>query len=409
MTERLYYDDAYRTQFTAEVLETLTWQGQPAVVLDRSAFYPTSGGQPADRGLLGGKSVLDVVEREEDGAVVHVLSEPLEDNRVDGQVAWGRRFDHMQQHTGQHVLSAAFEKVLGAHTVGFHLGAEVSTIDVDQADLETEALHPVEARANEVIWGDRQINVELVDRDALTGTGIELPPDLAGPVRLVTIGGVPPSQTQPFDVNPCGGTHVARTGEIGLIKIAGVEHRGEDTRIEFLCGRRALRDYQRKLRMASTLSRLLTVGTWELDQAVERLQTENRTLRHEQRDLRERLLDLEAERLLNRAETRGPYAVAAAVWEGKRPDELRMLALRLAEHSGHVALLFGVNDRTHYCFSRADDADLDVNQLLQQACAQLGGKGGGRPHIAQGSAPNASVREVRDVLDDLKAALSSAV
>ena len=405
MTERLYYDDAYQTKFTAEVLERLTWEDQPAVVLNRTAFYPASGGQPADRGLLGGHRVLDVVEREEDEGVIHVLDDPLEDDPVEGEVAWIRRFDHMQQHTGQHVLSAAFERVLGAHTVGFHLGAEASTIDVDQADLEMEDIHPVEAQANDVVWGDRRVDVELVERDALGHMNIEPPPGVEGPVRLVTITGPRPRGRRPFDVNPCGGTHVSRTGEIGLIKVTGVEHRGDDTRIEFLCGRRALRDYREKLGTVSTLGRMLTVGTWELDQAVERLQTENKALRHEQRELRGQLLDLEGERLVSSGETRGPYRVAGAVWEGKRPDELRMLALKVAEHSRHVALLVSTLDRTHYCFARAQDADIDVNQLLQKACARLDGKGGGRPHIAQGSAPKSPACEVRDILMDLKAAL----
>ena len=403
--ERLYYADAYRTQFAADVVQRLTWHGQPAVVLERTAFYPTSGGQPADRGRLGHAQVVDVVEREEDGAVLHVLSEPLERDHVDGEVAWDRRFEHMQQHTGQHVLSAAFEQVLGARTVGFHLGAETSTIDVDQADLEMEDLLTVEDRANHVVWEDRRIEVQLEDRDALAGRGIEPPPEVEGPVRLVTIAGGPSTEGPPFDANPCGGTHVKRTGEIGTIKIVGIEHRGEDTRVEFICGRRALNDYQKKLQMTSTLGRLLTVGTWELDQAVERLQEENKTLRHERRELRQRLLDLETERLLDDAVSRGACRVVGEVWEDRSPDELRMAALKVAEHRSHVALLFSISDRTHYCFARAEDADLDVNQLLQQACSRLGGKGGGRPHIAQGSAPRASTSEVRHILDELTASL----
>jgi len=408
MTKRLYYDDAYTTRFTADVVETLTWNGQPAVVLNRTAFYPTSGGQPADRGRLGGKTVLDVVEREEDGAVVHVLSEGVESERVEGEVAWDRRFDHMQQHTGQHILSAAFEQVIGAQTVGFHLGAQSSTIDVDQADLVMEDVLPVEARANDVVWHDRPIGVELLEGDALAGTGIEPPPDVNGPVRLVKIAGNASSDAPPLDINPCGGTHVARAGEIGLVKIVNLEHRGEDTRVEFLCGGRALRDYRAKLEVTSTLGRKLTVGTWELDQAVDRLQAENKTLRREQRDLRQRLLDLEAEHLVNQALSRGDFRFVGGVWEDRSPDELRSLALKIAEHSRHVALLFSVTDRTHYCFARAEDLDLDVNRLLQRACSRLDGKGGGRPHIAQGSAPRAAAGEVRDILGDLEAELGSA-
>jgi alanyl-tRNA synthetase len=314
----------------------------------------------------------------------------------------------MQQHTGQHILSAAFEQIIGAQTVGFHLGAQSSTIDVDQGDLVMEDVLPVEARANEVVWDDRLIDVELLDGDALAGTGIEPPPDVDGPVRLVKIAGNGSSDGPPLDINPCGGTHVARTGEIGLVKIVSLEHRGEDTRIEFLCGGRALRDYRAKLEVTSTLGRKLTVGTWELDQAVDRIQAENKTLKREQRDLRQRLLDLEAEHLVNQASSCGDFRFVGEVWEDRSPDELRSLALKIAERSRHVALLFSVTDRTHYCFARAEDVDLDVNRLLQQACSRLDGKGGGRPHIAQGSAPRAATGEVRDILEDLEAELGSA-
>lgn len=421
MTERLYYTDPYRTRFTAHVTEALTWKGHPAVILDRTAFYPASGGQPADRGRLGDAAVLDVIEGEVDATgqkpVIHVLSDPIASgeasDEVQGEVAWQRRFDHMQQHTGQHVLSAAFERVLGeagyahAATVGFHLGETSSTIDIDLADLEMDDVLPVEAFANQVVWDDRPIRIRFVDSEALADLpAVEPPPDVEGPIRLIEIPGLSRADGPALDVNPCGGTHVARTGEIGMIKIVGLEHRGEDTRIEFLCGERALEDYEAKRRMASRLAAMLTVGTWELDQAVERLQAENKQLRHTERGLRQRLLDMESAQLAARAVTQGGYRVVGAVWQQRSPDELRTLARKLAEHSNVVALLFSVNDqRTHVCFARADELDLDVNRLLQEACAQLDGKGGGRPQAAQGSAPRADVETVESVLHNLETLL----
>lgn len=423
MTDRLYYLEPYRTRFTAHVVEQLIWQDHPAVVLDRTAFYPTSGGQPADRGTLGDAAVVDVVERAADGAIIHVLSDAVATDQVAGEIAWQRRFDHMQQHTGQHILSAAFDHVLGAVTVGFHLGAESSTIDVDLADLEMEDVLPVEAAANEVVWDDRPVSIRFMDRDEVADAPMaEPPPHVEGPIRLIEIPGpsarpaadisFATATESPFDVNPCGGTHVSRTGEIGMIKLVGREHRGDSTRIEFLCGGRALKDYEANRRMTNILATMLTVGTGELDKAVERLQEENRQLRHDGRDLRGRLLDSETAQLVETAAAYGPYRVVGAVWEQRSPDELRILARKLAEHSDVVALLFSVpvspsnqSERIHFCFTREESLDLDVNRLLQEACTQLGGKGGGRPQVAQGSAPSAPTDKVESVLRDLEAAL----
>ncbi|MEA3376867.1 MAG: DHHA1 domain-containing protein [Chloroflexota bacterium] len=401
MTSRLYHTEPYQTHFEARVVEALTWDGRPAVVLDRTAFYPASGGQPADAGVLGGVPVVDVVARESDGAIVHVLSQELSDQTVAGQVDWERRFDHMQQHTGQHILSAAFEKELGAETVGFHLGGDSSTIDLDVPGLKMEDVEPVEALANEMVWADREVAVRFVGWDALAALCVEPPPDVEGPIRLIVIPGPRGEAGTEFDVNPCGGTHVARTGEIGTIKIVGLEHRGDQTRVTFLCGGRALRDYGDKSHVIDELTGRLTVGYWELDEAVERLQEENKELRRSERELRQRLLGAEAVRLVESAEARGPYRLVSRVWQGRSSDELRILARKLAEHSAVVALLFTIDERTHLCFARAEDLTLDMNLLVQDACRRLHGRGGGRAQIAQGSAPATDVSEVERVVSEL--------
>jgi len=403
MTRRLYLSDPYRTGFEAYAIEALTWDGHPAVVLDQTAFYPESGGQPADRGRLGGAEVVDVVEREAGGAVVHVLSQEVSgaDGVLKGTVDWRRRFDHMQQHTGQHILSAAMEKALGAGTVGFHLGGSASTIDLDVTGLTMEDVRPAEVLANEVVWDDRRIDIRLTDADGLAELQVEPPPKVDGPIRLLVIPGPSGATEVPYDVNPCGGTHVARSGEIGMIKIVGLERRGDETRVTFLCGQRALHDYQEKDSVLSALTGLLTVGYWELDEAVARLQGENRELLRTERELRQRLLELEAEGLLGTAQVRGRYRAVGRVWQGRSPEELRALARKLADHAGVVALLFSVADQTHFCFSRAEELDLNVNDLLQEACRRLDGKGGGRPQVAQGSGPAAEGSRVEGVLDDL--------
>ncbi len=403
MTERLYYTDSYCKRFSARVVERLTWDGHPAILLDRTAFYPVSGGQPADRGTLGGVAVLDVVVREKDGEIVHVLSkDPLgfpkpAGSKVEGEVDWPRRFDHMQQHTGQHILSAAFEQMLDADTVGFHLGTETSTVDINVARLDQAAVEPVEDLSNRVIWENRLVSARFVGSDELAALPLRRPPAVEGPVRIVEIAD--------FDVNPCGGTHVARTGEIGLLKIARFDHRGDETRVEFLCGGRAWRDYRAKNRMVNRLTSLLTVGHWELDQAVERLQGEAKRLRQDLRRARKRLLKTEAAELAESAVAHGPYRVVWRVWRGREPGELRGLAQELVHRLGVVALLVGVGERAHLCFACAEGLDLDVASLLREACAQLGGKGGGQPQLAQGSAPTTDVARVEAVLADLLSSL----
>lgn len=394
MTERLYYTDAYCRHFAAHVAERLIWDGQPAVVLDRTAFYPTSGGQPADHGTLDGVAVPDVVARE-DGAVVHILEHPLPDSegQIAGEIDWARRFDHMQQHTGQHVLSAVFEQVLEVDTVGFHLGAEVSTIDINVARLDPEVATSVEDLANQAVWEDRPVSTRFVDLDELASLPLRRPPAVDGPVRIVDIANL--------DVNPCGGTHVARIGEIGLIRVSRLEYRGDETRVEFLCGRRALYDYRVKSGVVDQLAAKLTVGYWELGQAVERLQDEAKQARRDLRQMRERLLYTEAGDLFGAAIPRDAFRIVERVWEGREPGELRALAQELIGRFEVVALLASVGERTHLCFACSEGVDIDMAVLLRKACEQLGGKGGGQPHLAQGSGSETDVTRVCAVLSDM--------
>jgi alanyl-tRNA synthetase len=407
MTERLYYADAYCTRFLARVTERLVWNGQPAVVLDRTAFYPASGGQPADLGVLGGVAVVDVVARE-DGAIVHALERALSESGEDivGEIGWPRRFDHMQQHTGQHVLSAAFEQVLDADTVGFHVGAEVSTIDVDVARLDLQAATLAEDLANQVVWENWSVSARFVDPEDLASLPLRRPPAVDGPVRVVEI--TAPSTSggtfasgRSFDANPCGGTHVARTGEIGLVRITRFEYRGDETRVEFLCGSRALCDYRARSAVVNQLAARLTVGYWELDQAVERLQSEAKQLRQDLRRACERLSEVEAAELAASAVSRGSYRLVQQVWEGREPAELRALAQELTHRFEVVALLASVVERAHLCFACSEGVDLDAAALLREACVQLGGKGGGQPHLAQGSAPATDPVRINAVMSAL--------
>jgi alanyl-tRNA synthetase len=395
--ERLYYADPYLTEFEARVVEHLRWDEHPAVVLDRSAFYPTSGGQPSDRGYLCGIPVIGVEVREADDSIIHVLEDNLEAEQGIGKVEWERRFDHMQQHTGQHILSAACEQLLNAETVSFHLGSEMCTIDLDKSRIPSESMAPVEAMVNEVIWEDRNVTSRFAAPSEVEGLDLCNPPVLDGPIRLVEVAG--------FDVNPCGGTHVARTGEIGFLKIIRLDYRGDETRVEFLCGARALRDYGRKNEILLQLASRLTVGYWEIDDAVTRLQQELKTTQRELKAVRARALKSEADRCIDGAISVGEVHVVRAVWESRDPGELRALAQGIIAQPGMIAMLASLGERTHICIATTEGLDSDAASLLQIACEQLGGKGGGQTHMAQGSAPAVDKTAVEDTFDRLVASL----
>jgi alanyl-tRNA synthetase len=235
VTERLYYEDPYLVEFDAHVLAVEPReQGRHAATLDRTAFYPTSGGQPFDTGTLGSARVVDVVDAD-DHTIVHVIDARLEPGPVHGRIDWDRRFDHMQQHTGQHVLSAAFDRVLNVRTVGFHLGSTTSTIDLSREVSAAEILR-VEDEANQVVWQDRPVTIRFAEADEAARLPLRKEIAREGPLRLVEV--------QDFDLSACGGTHVARTGAIGIIAVAASERFRGGSRIEFLCGSRALDGYR---------------------------------------------------------------------------------------------------------------------------------------------------------------------
>lgn len=380
MTERLYYADAYRQTFTARVAERLEWEGRPAVVLDKTAFYPTGGGQPHDAGWLSGVAVVDVVERETDGAVVHVLDATLDEDVVEGAVDWSRRFDLMQQHTGQHILSAAFVERLGANTVGFHLSDEYATLDVDRAPLSSGDLAGVESLSNDVVYRDWSATARFVPDDEVPGLPLRKPVNHEGPVRVVEIPG--------FDCSACGGTHVQRTGEVGLIKITRNERRGAETRVEFLCGRRALADYESKHAMVMELAQEYTVGHWELAGLVHRLARDLKEARRDLRRTRDALLDAEAAALWHEATETGPVKVVRVEFDVRPPDDLKHLAQRLAGRP-HTVVLLGTagGSKATLLFARSTDLELHMGRLIRQACERIGGRGGGRPEFAQGGGP----------------------
>lgn len=388
MTERLYYTDAYLLEFDARVVAVKTLRdGRAAVSLDRTAFYPTGGGQPHDTGALGPARVVDCLDV--DGDVLHIVEgEALrEGERVRGSIDRARRLEHVQQHTGQHILSQAFLQIYGAQTRSFRMLTEASEIDLELQDPTDERVERAVERANEIIWEDRPLRV----RNVTTEEAAELPlrKDSAreGELRVVEIEG--------FDMSPCGGTHARRTGEVGLLAVRSWERAKGMTRIEFVAGVRALRDYRRANRAAREASATLTVGRDEIASAVARLSEENKRLARRCRALEEIAARVEAGEILSETSARegDGLRVAARAFEGRDAESLKRLALALIAHPRTVALLGSREgpDEARLIFARSKDAAGDMGGLMREACEKLEGRGGGRADMAQGGGRRAEL------------------
>ena len=381
MSRRLYYEDPYLVEFEAHVVEVRRLDGALAAVLDATAFYPTGGGQPHDVGTLGKVNVVQV-ETAADGQVLHFVDGGINAERVLGKVNWERRFDHMQQHTGQHILSQAFVEVVGAETVGFHLGDSVSTLDLDAAPLSSDQVAEAERRANEVTLACQPVNARFVGNQELAGMPLRKAPAVEGQVRIVQIG--------EFDWSPCGGTHVSNTGQVGTVKVARVERRKETSRIYFLCGWRAWHDYRAKQEILSSLSGHLTTGQDQLMPSVLRLEARAKTLQKALYDAKVQSLEHEVPGWIEKAEMIGDMRVVRLVFDDREIGLLKETARRLVSQPGVVALLATRDDRTQFVFARSGNLSVDVGAVMRAACSAAGGRGGGRPAIAQGGVTDVS-------------------
>lgn len=376
-TEKLYHADAALQQFTGCVLRCTPAEGGYAVVLDRTAFYATAGGQPHDTGTLGTERVLQVDEDEATGDIVHLVAGAIS-GEVTGAVDWERRRDHTEQHTGQHLLSQAFVQALGAETVSFHMGEAVSTIDLNIESLTLEQVDQVECLANAVIRENRQVVIHVTDAEGARSFPLRKPPTVDANIRIVAISG--------FDWSACGGTHVVRTGELGLIKIKSWERAKRQVRVEFLVGGRALANFQAVDTATRELCRSLSVGLDDLPGAVGRLRDESQRLRKQVQQLTDQALAREAEDLLASAHVVGGMRLVRHVFVGRPLDEVKLLAAKVARHSGAVAV-FGLRGALpHLLLSRSPDVrGVDVGAVLREALPVIDGKGGGSLMTAQGA------------------------
>jgi alanyl-tRNA synthetase len=407
MTERLYYHDSHLTEFDARVTgvdgET---GGRVAVTLDRTAFYPTGGGQPSDTGTLDDARVIECIDLEEAG-VRHIIegAAPVVGARVAGRIDWPRRLDHLQQHTGQHILSQAFVRLFEAPTRAFRMLERACEIDVDLRDPSDERIEQAVELANEIIWEDRPVRVRQVSPQEAAALPLRKDSARAGDLRVIEI--------ENFDLSPCGGTHAARTGEVGILAVRSWERARGLTRIEFLAGGRVHADYRRANHTARAVAALFSAGRDAAPELATRLVEENKTLLRRLRALEEIAARVEAEDLIQTAAITTAAGdthtrIVTHAFAERDAESLKRLALSIISRPGHVALL-GARDAdgrsARLVFARAPDAPGDMNALMREACALLEGRGGGRPDLAQGGGTN--VEKLPDALHSAARTISA--
>ncbi|HEX7999236.1 MAG TPA: DHHA1 domain-containing protein [Pyrinomonadaceae bacterium] len=388
-TERLYYNDSHLTEFEARVtsvgeLADTGGTTRVALTLDRTAFYPTGGGQPSDMGLLNETRVLECVDADEH--VLHLIEGPRLEvgTTVSGRVDWPRRLDHLQQHTGQHILSQAFVQLFDAETRSFRMSEKTAEIDVALDNASDERIEQAVELANSIIWEDRRVQVRQVTKEDAAQLPLRKDSEREGELRIIEIEG--------FDLSPCGGTHAARTGEVGIICVRSWERAKGLARIEFVAGARVLRDYNQANQTARQIASLFSAGRDEAAASVLRLLEENKQLLRQVRALEEVTTRTEAEELLKEArEAAGGTQLVSHIFDNRTADSLKKISLSVITRPRVVALLGSRDqDTARLVFARSADAPGDMNALMREACQMLDGRGGGKPDMAQGGGRNAS-------------------
>lgn len=377
VTERLYYKDVYQTEFTAKVLDCREGKKGYSIILDATAFYPEGGGQPYDKGVLGEAKVLEVHEK--NGELLHYTDKPLEIGRtVNGKIDWERRFDLMQQHSGEHMVSGLIHEAYGYDNVGFHMGSDVITIDFN-GEIDEGGMQEIEKKANLLIWRNAQTRITYPSPEELQVLPYRSKKELSGEVRIVEFPGA--------DICACCGLHVSRAGEIGMVKLLSVEKFREGVRMEMISGGRVL-DYLNMVREQNQkISVLLSAKPDRTSAAVERLSEENFRLKGRILTMEEKLFAQEAERLSGAGDV-------LLFEKGLEADSVRKLAVAVMESCGGRCALFSENGDGTFKYALGEK-DGDLRAMVKAMNQKLSGRGGGKPFFAQGSvqATEAEIRE----------------
>lgn len=374
MEQKLYYQNAYLKSFSAELInQEIDESGRLYAVLSQTAFYPTGGGQPFDTGTLNDIKVMDV--EEVDGEIRHYIETHLDTtDSIKGMIDWERRFDHMQQHSGQHILSAAFEELYNYKTVSFHLGKDTLTIDLETENLSFEEAAEVEVLANKIILENRPIITEWVNEDKLSKYKLRKELSVSKNIRLVII--------PDFDYNGCGGTHPDSTGQVASLKILGWERQKKKVRVEFVCGKRVLQQLGRKHSVLQQLTAALNAPEQDMVETVNRMLVHRKELEKTLEESREKLLSYESAELI--AECDGD--VASKVYKNRSIQELQKLArLLVSDAEDRTFLLVAENgDKLQFVFARGKNANSNLKEWTKEALLLIDGKGGGNDFLSQG-------------------------
>jgi alanyl-tRNA synthetase len=414
MTERLYYSDSFLFEFEAKVAEVRHEGGRVGVVLDRTAFYPTSGGQVFDTGWLqSGGARLRVSETAEDesGNIVHYIDMAVK-GRVEVEVGMGtpgafnlgpgmlvcgvvdadRRRDHMQQHSGQHVLSAAFEKLFGMRTVSFHMGDESCTIDLETKSLSDDQVREAERESNRVVTDDRPVAIRSATVEQAKAMGVRKIPDhVEGELRLIDMEG--------YDLNACGGTHVRSTGQVGAVLLRKYEKVKQGFRVEFVCGDRAMTTARHDFETLTEAARLYDTQIWQVPELIRKSQDESKAAAKERKKLLEELAELLAGRMHGEAEAVNEVKLVTRVFDDRDTAFVKLLAQKITAAGASVALLGAKSGQAGVVFAQSPGLSYDMGALMKEALGVLGGRGGGNRDLAQGGAPDPG--KIREVIETI--------
>jgi alanyl-tRNA synthetase len=414
MTQRLYYNDSFLCEFDAQVTEIIPAsqvEPRPAVILDRTAFYPTSGGQIFDTGWiaradpsgdLNESTVVEVADRE-DGTILHFVSDaaPLARGmRIHGKIDADRRRDHMQQHSGQHVLSAAFSRLFNMPTVSFHMGDDYCSIDLDTKALAPGQVESAERLANAITLEDRPVEIRYVSQEEAPDLGLRKVPTIdKSELRLIAI--------QDFDLTACGGTHVRSTGQIGCILLRKTEKVRQGMRVEFVCGLRAVATARRDYTTLSEAAGLYSAHIWELPQQIRKAQEDAKAARRSREKLLEELAEQHALRLVAETPNTNGRKIVTGVFADRDLPFIRLLAQKCAGAADNVVALLGsAAGQTSLVFAQSAGQPFDMGSLMKEALTKLGGRGGGSKDLAQGG--TAELKPVEPLLGELKEKLRAA-
>jgi alanyl-tRNA synthetase len=373
-TERLFEISPYSREFDANVVDLRSLPEEQGIVLDKTLFYPEGGGQPSDRGTLNGNPVTSVWE---DGQAIVLATRgyfKIGDS-VHGILDWARRFDHMQQHSGQHLLSQAFVRSIGADTLGFHLGSEDSTIDIGSDGLTDQDVLKVEIEANRVVFENRKLIIQEKNTDDLDSIPLRKRTELTGMVRIVEI--------QEYDWSLCCGTHVSRTGEIGPVKILRLEKYKGGTRVHFACGNRAMEDYRAKTILIRSISQILTSGEREIPEILGKWKDERKVTEKRIQNLLDQAMETESRELIRNSVPVGAVKWVSATFRDRNPQEIQALVRALVRDENLIAIVAVIQERVTLYFARSANLNYDVRLLMEAASKVMHARGGGNASWAQ--------------------------